>query len=88
MTKTLEEFLAEHNRLSPLNLQATKETLLRFQNEKSTLFRDGDWSVEKIRRPFVMWLCASSMDKGSARNSRKSGWITFPRPAEESPDKY
>jgi hypothetical protein len=87
MTNTLEEFLAEHNRLSPQNLQATKETLLRFQSEKSTLFREGEWSMEKIRRPFVAWLCAASLARKGARRSQNSGWVTFPRPAEETPDR-
>jgi hypothetical protein len=84
MTTTLEEFLAEHNRLSPVNLQATKEILLRFQDEKSSLFRDGDWSVEKIRRPFVVWLCAVSLDKKRPHRAQESGWVTMPRPLDDS----
>jgi len=82
MTKTLEEFLNEHNRLSPSNLQATKEILLRFREEKSTLFAGDDWSLEKIRRPFLEWL--GGLHAGSVKcHTRKTGWITFPRPADE-----
>lgn len=78
MATTLEEFLTEHNRLSPTDLQATKEMLVRFQDEKSTLLRDGDWSLEKVRRPFVAWLCAT-LKRKDARRSTKTGWVTFPR---------
>lgn len=53
---TKEEFLSEHNRLSPLNLQATIDLLSRFRIEKASIFKDGDWSVDKLRRPFILWL--------------------------------
>jgi len=56
MTKK-QQFLAEHNRLSPSSLQATPSLLARFKNEKSWLFKkEKDWSVEKLRRPFILWL--------------------------------
>ncbi len=80
--------MAEHNRLSPANLQVTKEVLLRFREEKSSLFREGDWSIEKIRRPFIEWLCAASLDKKIKDRSKDNGWITFPRPAEENKGLY
>ena len=51
-----QKFLSEHNRLSPLNLQATTSLLSRFRIEKASLFKDDNWSVDKLRRPFVLWL--------------------------------
>ena len=51
-----EKFLVEHNRLSSLDLRATEQLLSRFENEKPALCRDGKWSIEKVRRPFIMWL--------------------------------
>ena len=58
---TKEEFLDEHNKLAPKNLKATMDTLTRFKEEKPTLFKSDDWSVEKLRRPFIFWL--TSMPK-------------------------
>jgi hypothetical protein len=55
-----EEFLDEHNKLSPSNLQATTALLSRFRTEKSSLFKGDDWSIDKLRRPFIMWLTSSS----------------------------
>jgi len=63
MTKK-ENFLAEHNKLSPLNLQATMLLLSRFRSEKAKIFKDNNWSIEKLRRPFIFWLTAlSTKDK-------------------------
>jgi hypothetical protein len=53
---TKEEFLSEHNRLSPLNLQATIALLSRFRIERASLFKDENWSIDKLRRPFISWL--------------------------------
>ena len=53
---TKEEFLLEHNRLSPLNLQATIVLLSRFRIEKASIFKNDNWSIDKIRRPFILWL--------------------------------
>jgi len=53
---TKEQFLKEHNKLSPDNLQATIPLLSRFRLEKASLFKDDNWSMEKIRRPFILWL--------------------------------
>lgn len=52
-----QKFLVEHNRLSPINLQATFELLTRFQKEKKPLLKDADWS-NKLRIPFISWLIA------------------------------
>ena len=63
MTKK-ENFLKEHNKLSPLNLQATMLLLSRFRIEKAKIFKNNDWSIEKLRRPFIFWLTAlSTKDK-------------------------
>lgn len=51
-----EQFLEEHNKLSPENLRATISLLSRFKIEKASLFKSNDWSIDKLRRPFIMWL--------------------------------
>ena len=54
MTKK-QQFLLNHNKLSPLNLQATIFLLSRFRIEKTSLFKDDNWSIDKLRRPFILW---------------------------------
>jgi hypothetical protein len=51
-----EQFLQDHNKLSSPEWRATIEELSRFESEKPGLFKNGKWSVEKVRRPFVEWL--------------------------------
>jgi len=58
-----EEFLEEHNRLSPENLKATIPLLSRFKVEKTSLFKNDDWSIDKLRRPFILWLTSLSLNK-------------------------
>ena len=53
---TKEEFLLEHNRLSSLGMQITMPLLFRFREEKPLLFREDNWCIDKIRRPFIFWL--------------------------------
>ena len=53
-----EQFLIEHNKLSPLNLQATFVLLTRFQEEKRPLLKDNAWSVDKLRIPLIAWILA------------------------------
>ncbi len=53
-----ENFLTEHNELAPSKLKVTIEILDRFKAEKPDLFKNNDWSIEKIRRPFILWLTA------------------------------
>jgi len=53
-------FLSEHNKLSPDNLQATMSMLSRFKTERASIFKNNDWSLDKLRRPFILWL--TSMD--------------------------
>jgi hypothetical protein len=60
---TKEEFLTEHNKLSPINLKATLGMLTRFREEKPALFKGSDWPIDKIRRPFIFWLTSLSRVK-------------------------
>lgn len=57
-----EQFLLEHNKLSPDNLQATFALLTSFQEEKKPLLKDADWSF-KLRIPFISWLIALPHEK-------------------------
>lgn len=67
---TKEEFLSEHNRLSPASLAATEEMVSRFRAEKAMLIKDNDWSIEKLRRPFIIWLTSlSPQEKEQIRNT-------------------
>ena len=71
MTKK-QQFLIDHNKLSPSNLQATESLLSRFREDKITLFKDKEWSIDKLRRPFIFWLTSLSgkdkkeIEKGKA----------------------
>lgn len=56
MLTNQDKFLEEHNKLSPVNLQADLELLNKFRQEKPGLFKDDTWPIEKIRRPFIVWL--------------------------------
>ncbi len=58
-----EQFLLEHNRLSPINLQADMPLLSKFRIEKASLFTKEDWSVDKIRRPFILWLTSLTAEQ-------------------------
>lgn len=57
-----EQFLTEHNRLSPMHLQATFALLTRFQEEKKPLLKDTNWS-HKLRIPFISWLLSLPQEK-------------------------
>jgi hypothetical protein len=58
-----EQFLSEHNRLAPSNLQATIPLLSRFRIEKTSLFKDDNWPTDKLRRPFILWLMSLDRNK-------------------------
>jgi len=58
-----QQFLLEHNKLSSLDLQATLGMLSRFKVEKASLFKDNEWSVDKLRRPFIFWLTSFSNEE-------------------------
>ncbi len=57
------QFLEEHNRLSPVNLRATISLLSHFRIEKKSLFKDNNWSIDKLRKPFISWLTATAIEK-------------------------
>ena len=65
MTKK-QQFLLEHNKLSPLNLQATISLLSRFRIERASIFKDDNWSIDRLRRPFILWL--TSLTSGEREN--------------------
>ena len=50
-----EQFLEEHNKLSPENLKATIPLLSRFRKEHASMFKDNNWSIDRLRRPFILW---------------------------------
>ena len=69
---TKEQFLQEHNKLSPSNLQATLALLNRFKEEKKPLLKDDNWCLDKLRIPFISWLTTlPKIDEKYARESRK-----------------
>ena len=66
-----EQFLEEHNKLSPSNLQATLAMLDRFKEEKKPLMKDDGWCLDKLRIPFISWL-TNMHDSGSDKKNRLS----------------
>ena len=65
------QFLIEHNRLSPANLQVTFDLLTAFQEEKKPLLKDADWS-NKLRIPLITWLMTlPAMSQGKKKGVRK-----------------
>ena len=62
MTKK-QQFLLEHNKLSPLNLQATMFLLSQFRIKRASIFKDNNWSIEKLRRPFILWLTSLTLEE-------------------------
>ena len=65
-----EQFLEEHNKLSPSNLQATLALLNRFKEEKKPLMKDDGWCLDKMRIPFISWLTA--LQKPEKEDNKKS----------------
>ena len=70
-----EHFLIEHNKLSPLRLQATLLLLTNFRKEKISLFKDNNWSVEKLRRPFILWLLSLPETEKKDYKKREDGKV-------------
>ena len=70
MTKK-QQFLLEHNKLSPLDLQATISLLSRFRIEKTSLFKDDDWPLDKLRRPFILWLTSLTVEEKENINKKE-----------------
>jgi len=60
---TKEQFLTEHNKLSPINFKATMEMLTTFKAEKPSLFKSNDWPINRIRRPFIFWLTSLTREE-------------------------
>lgn len=73
-----EQFLTEHNKLSPINLQATFALLTQFQEEKKPLLKDANWS-HKLRIPFIAWLLLLPPEKKKyLRKSTKQVYKDYP----------
>jgi len=72
ITISKEQFLEEHNKLSPLHLQATLALLTRFQEEKKPLLKDSEWCIDKLRMPFILWLTAlPEAEKKAGRKTKE-----------------
>ncbi len=69
---TKEQFLVEHNKLSPLSLQATLLLLTKFQEEKKPMLKNAEWS-NKLRIHFISWMLA--LPKKKEKNSNKLHFI-------------
>jgi len=75
-----EQFLIEHNKLSPGNLQVTFELLTRFQEEQRPLLQDANWSF-KIRMSLISWLLALPQEKKKyITKSKKTTYKIYPYP--------
>lgn len=54
-------------------LQATTALLSRFRIEKTLLFKDDNWSLDRLRRPFILWLTSlTSQEKDNIENKNKT----------------
>ena len=63
-----QQFLSDHNKLSPLHMQATVPLLSRFRIEKALLFKNNNWSLDKLRRPFIIWLTSLTTEEKTQIN--------------------
>jgi len=75
-----QQFLSEHNRLSPRDLQSTLSVLSRFRAEKASLFKNDDWSIDKLRRPFILWLTSLPLGERELPNVKqelKQNWHPY-----------
>lgn len=70
-----EQFLEEHNKLSPSNLQATLALLNRFKEEKRPLMKDDSWCLDKLRIPFISWLTSIQESKNKSIKKSKKGQV-------------
>lgn len=74
-----EQFLEEHNKLSPANLQATLVLLNKFKEEKKPLLKDDEWCLDKHRIPFMSWLSTlPAAEKKSTKIKEKQIYINYP----------
>ena len=67
---TKEQFLDDHNKLSPDRLQATFALLTKFQEEKKPMLKDAEWS-HKLRIPFISWML--TLPKKQERSKKQVG---------------
>lgn len=75
-----QQFLSEHNRLSSPDLRSTLAVLSRFRLEKASLFKNEDWSIDKLRRPFIIWLTSlplAERESPRAKPKVKPGWQAY-----------
>jgi len=63
--------LDEHNRLSPSNMQATMPLLSHFKIDKCSLFKDDNWNLDKLRRPFITWLTSLKSEERKTINKEE-----------------
>ena len=70
MTKK-QQFLFDHNKLSPLNMQATISLLSHFKTDKGSLFKDNNWNLDKLRRPFITWLTSLKLEEKETINKEE-----------------
>lgn len=70
MTKK-QQFLEEHNQLASADLQATAPLLSRFKIEKASLFKNNNWSIDRLRRPFIFWLTSLTNKEKQDINKEK-----------------
>lgn len=75
---TKKQFLNEHNKLSPSNLQATFVLLTRFQQEKKPTLKDDEWSMDKLRPSLIIWLSTLSREE-SRKSNDQSGYKNYPQ---------
>ena len=68
---TKEQFLIEHNKLSPLHLQATLALLNRFKEEKRPLLTEKGWVIDKLRIPLISWMLSLPQEKETKNKGRK-----------------
>jgi len=81
-----EQFLKEHNKLSPSNLQATLTLLNRFKEEKKPLLKDDNWCLDKLRIPFISWLITiqEKQNKKGQTSKKKRKYKNYPETHYES----
>jgi hypothetical protein len=58
-----QHFLEEHNKLSSPELRADLTMLTHFREDKINIFKNDDWDLDRLRRPFIMWLTSLSEEK-------------------------
>lgn len=71
------QFLDEHNKLAPVNLQATFAMLTRFEQEKGPSIKNDDWSMNKLRPSFIIWLLTLAHKEDIIKDDQ-SGYRNYP----------